>query len=340
MDFVRTPDERFENLHNYPFAPNYTEVDDSEGGKLRMHYLDEGPKDGQVILCMHGQPSWSYLYRNMIPILTKAGYRCIAPDLIGFGKSDKPTSVDDYTYARHVEWVRQLITNIGLKDITIIGQDWGGLIGLRVVAENPDLFARIVVANTGLPTGAPVPKEMHEMIYKKFDETPGLPPEEMMKAMASAKDGFGFFYWVKYCAEYPDFKVTDVIRPGRIEQHGETNAFSPEEQNGYGAPFPDDSFMAGARKFPTLVPILPNNEAIPANKKAWEVLHKWGKPLITANSNNDMVTAGSDKKFQDEVPGAKGQKHTTIDGGGHFLQDARAAELSAVVIGFIQDNPL
>ncbi|MBW2233585.1 MAG: alpha/beta fold hydrolase, partial [Deltaproteobacteria bacterium] len=176
MKFVRTPDERFENLHGYPFAPNYTDVDDSEGGKLRMHYLDEGPSDGQIVLCTHGQPSWSYLYRNMIPILTKAGYRCIAPDLVGFGRSDKPTSIDDYTFARHVEWVRQMISNLDLTDITLIGQDWGGLIGLRVAAENEDLFARIVVANTGLPTGAPVPKEMEEALYKKFDETPGLPP--------------------------------------------------------------------------------------------------------------------------------------------------------------------
>lgn len=334
MEFVRTPDERFENLKDYSFSPNYTEVDDSEGGKLRMHYLDEGPKDGQVILCMHGQPSWSYLYRNMIPILTKAGYRCIAPDLVGFGKSDKPTSIDDYTYARHVEWVRQLLTNIGVKDMTLIGQDWGGLIGLRVVAENPDLFARVVVANSGLPTGAPIPEEMHEAIYKKFDETPGLPPQEMMMKMASATDGFGFFYWVQYCAKYPDFKVTDVIQPG------DGNPFSDEEQHGYGAPFPDNSYMSGARKFPTLVPILPNNEAIPANKAAWEVFEKWEKPLITSFSNNDLVTAGGEKQFQDRVPGAKGQKHTTIDGGGHFLQDARAAELSAVVIGFIEDNPL
>lgn len=334
MDFVRTPDERFENLKDYPFPPNYTDVDDGEGGRLRMHYLDEGPSDGEVILCMHGQPSWSYLYRNMIPILTKAGYRCIAPDLVGFGKSDKPTSVDDYTYARHVEWVRQLITNIGLRDITLIGQDWGGLIGLRVATENPDLFARIVVANTGLPTGAPIPKEMEEEVYRKFDETPGLPPREMMMKMAGATDGFGFFYWVKYCAEYPGFDVTDVIQPG------DGSSFPEDIQAGYGAPFPDDSYMAGARKFPTLVPILPNNEAIPANKAAWEVLHRWEKPFITSNSNNDLVTAGSDKKFQDEVPGAKSQKHATINGGGHFLQDARAAELSEVVIGFIKDNPL
>lgn len=193
MDFVRTPDERFENLYNYPFAPYYTDVEDSEGGTLRMHYLDEGPKDGEVVLCMHGQPSWSYLYRNMIPILTSAGYRCIAPDLVGFGKSDKPTKIDDYTYARHVEWVRQLINNIELKDITIIGQDWGGLIGLRVVAENPDLFARIVVANTGLPTGAPIPEEMHEAIYKKFDETPGLPPQEMMMKWPQPPMALGSF---------------------------------------------------------------------------------------------------------------------------------------------------
>ncbi len=334
MEFVRTPDERFENLHGYPFAPNYTEVDDSEGGKLRMHYLDEGPGDGQIVLCMHGQPSWSYLYRNMIPILTEAGYRCIAPDLVGFGRSDKPTSIDDYTFARHVEWVRQMISNLGLKDITLIGQDWGGLIGLRVAAENEDLFARIVVANTGLPTGAPIPKEMEEAIYKKFNETPGLPPREMMMKMATATDGFGFFYWIKYCAEYPDFKVTDIIQPG------DGNPFPEEVQAGYGAPFPDNSYMSGARKFPTLVPILPNDEAIPANKAAWEVFEKWEKPVITAFSNNDMVTAGGEKQFQDRVPGAKGQKHTAIDGGGHFLQDARAAELSEVIIGFIQDNPL
>ena len=334
MEFVRTPDERFENLHGYPFAPNYTEVDDSEGGKLRMHYLDEGPVDGQIVLCMHGQPSWSYLYRNMIPILTEAGYRCIAPDLVGFGRSDKPTSIDDYTFARHVEWVRQMISNLGLKDITLIGQDWGGLIGLRVAAENEDLFARIVVANTGLPTGAPIPKEMEEAIYKKFNETPGLPPREMMMKMATATDGFGFFYWIKYCAEYPDFKVTDIIQPG------DGNPFPEEVQAGYGAPFPDNSYMSGARKFPTLVPILPNDEAIPANKAAWEVFEKWEKPVITAFSNNDMVTAGGEKQFQDRVPGAKGQKHTAIDGGGHFLQDARAAELSEVIIGFIQDNPL
>jgi haloalkane dehalogenase len=340
MDFVRTPDERFENLYNYPFAPNYTEVDDSEGGKLRMHYLDEGPKDGEVILCMHGQPSWSYLYRNMIPILTNAGYRCIAPDLIGFGKSDKPASIDDYTYARHVEWVRQLINNIDLTDITLIGQDWGGLIGLRLAAENDTVFARIVVANTGLPTGAPIPEAMHESVYKIFDETPALPPQEMFQAMAGATNGFGFFHWVKYCAEYPDFNVTDIIRPGELNASTNENAFSPEEQAGYGAPFPDNTYMSGARKFPTLVPILPNNVAIPANKAAWKVFEKWEKPLITAFSNNDMVSAGGEKIFQDRVPGAKGQKHTSINGGGHFLQDARAAELSKVVIQFIQDNPL
>jgi haloalkane dehalogenase len=334
MDVLRTLEERFENLKDYPFAPNYTEVEDGEGGTIRMHYLDEGPKDGEVILCMHGQPSWSYLYRHMIPILTDAGYRCIAPDLVGFGKSDKPTSIDDYTYARHVEWVRQLTANIGLKDITLIGQDWGGLIGLRLAAENEDLFARIVVANTGLPTGAPVPKEMEEAVYKKFEETPALPPMEMMKAMVTAKDGFGFFYWVKYCAEYPGFDVRDVIQPGDGTQ------FSEDEKAGYAAPFPDTSYMAGARKFPTLVPILPNNEAIPANKAAWEVFRKWERPFITSNSNNDPVTAGSDKKFQEQVPGAKEQKHTTIDGGGHFLQDRRAKELSDVVIGFIKDNPL
>lgn len=178
MKFVRTPEERFEGLFEYPFSPNYIEVDDFEGGTLRMHYLDEGPEDGEIILLMHGQPSWSYLYRKMIPILTKAGLRCIAPDLIGFGKSDKPTSQDNYTYANHVAWVKELITKIDLKNITLMGQDWGGLIGLRVAAENQERFARIVCANTGLPTGAPIPEEMHDMIYKKFDETPALSARE------------------------------------------------------------------------------------------------------------------------------------------------------------------
>ncbi|MBT4522974.1 MAG: haloalkane dehalogenase [Halieaceae bacterium] len=334
MEFVRTPEQCFDNLYNYPFEPNYTEVSDLEGGVLRMHYLDEGPRDGEVVLCMHGQPSWSYLYRNMIPILTKAGLRCIAPDLVGFGKSDKPTSIDNYTYANHVAWVGELVKNLSLSNITIIGQDWGGLIGLRVVAENPELFARIVCANTALPTGFPIPEEMQQAVYDKFDQTPALPPREMMKAMASDASGMGFFYWVKHCAEYPDFDVTQII------QKGDGSPFPEAVRNSYAAPFPDDSYMAGARKFPTLVPILPNNVAIPDNKAAWKVLSQWQKPFITANSDNDPVTAGSDKVFQERVPGAKGQKHVTINGGGHFLQDERAQQLSDVVINFIEDNPV
>jgi haloalkane dehalogenase len=334
MDFVRTPDERFDSLEGYPFSPNYVEVSDFEGGHLRLHYLDEGPSDGDIVLLMHGQPSWSYLYRNMIPLLTEAGLRCIAPDLIGFGRSDKPTSQDNYTYANHVAWIAEFVKNLELTNVTLMGQDWGGLIGLRVLAENPDRFARVVCANTGLPTGAPIPKEMEQAIYKKFDETPVLPPQEMMIKMVTSTDGFGFFYWVKYCAEYPDFKVTDVITGGGGKP------FSDEVKRGYAAPFPDNTYMAGARKFPTLVPILPNNEAIPANKAAWEVLRKWDKPFITANSDNDPVTKGSDKKFQTEVPGCKGQKHVTIEGGGHFLQDEKAQELSDVIIAFVRDNPL
>jgi len=294
METIRTPDERFENLPGYTFAPNYADVDG-----LRVHYLDEGPRDGAVVLLMHGEPSWSYLYRKMIPVLTDTGLRCIAPDLVGFGRSDKPTAREDYTYAAHVEWMRALLFDaIGLTDATLVGQDWGGLIGLRLVGEHPDRFARVVAANTFLPTG---------------DKSPGD----------------AFLAWQKFSQETPEFPV------GRIINGGCTSDLREDVIAAYDAPFPDDTYKAGARQFPTLVPSRPDDPASEANRAAWDVLRKFEKPFLTAFSDKDPIMKGGDKVFRAEVPGCEGQPHTTIDGGGHFLQEDCGEQLARVVAAFI-----
>jgi len=336
MKALRTPDERFENLPGYNFAPNYQMIPDGEGGELRVHYIDEGPKDAEPVLCMHGQPSWSFLYRKMIPVFTKAGYRAVAPDLVGFGRSDKPTERDDYTYARHVKWMGDWLTALNLKNITLVCQDWGGLIGLRVVADHPDRFARIVVANTGLPDGSNIPEGMGDTMKKIYDEIPVIEASELGERFA-AKDGPpGFFFWRKYCAENPNFKVRDVMQ----------NIAAPEGDreailDAYQAPFPDATYHSGARKFPSLVPIFPDDPEIPNNKKAWEeVYKKWDKPLLTAFSDSDPVTAGGHARFQKEVPGAQNQKHVTIKGAGHFLQEDKGEDFAAEVLTFIEANPL
>jgi haloalkane dehalogenase len=337
MEFVRTDDARFENLPGYPFAPHYADISDLEGGKLRMHYVDEG--EGEVILCLHGQPSWSYLYRKMIPILVDAGYRVIAPDMIGFGKSDKPTLRENYTYANHVAWIKSLIEQLDLKDLTLVCQDWGGLIGLRVAAENPDRFARIVTANTGLPDAQGIADdkiaEVRDQMRAYYDTLPvhGSVPE-MFMGMAGDTSGMGFLHWVKFCGESEGFSPQDVLAMSL----GDT--LSPEEQNAYGAPFPDESYLAGGRQFPSLVPIMPDNVAIEANRAAWAVFEKWQKPFLTAFSDSDPVTAGGEVRFQNSVPGAKGQPHITIKGAGHFLQDQAPEELAAATIKLITDNPL
>jgi haloalkane dehalogenase len=299
---VRTPDDRFVGLPDYDFEAHHVEVADGEGGRLRVHYLDEGERDANIVLLMHGEPSWCFLYRHMIPVLVDAGLRCIAPDLVGFGKSDKPTQRSDYTYDRHVAWMRQaFLDHLDLRDITLVGQDWGGLIGLRLVAEHPDRFARVVVANTGLPTG-------------------DQPLTDAFNA------------WQRYSQETPDFRV------GRIVNGGCTTDLAPEVVAGYDAPFPDDTFKAGARIFPALVPTRPDDPAAPANRKAWETLSRWDKPLLTAFSDGDPITRGGESVFQRAVPGAKGQPHTTIAGAGHFLQEDKGPELAAVVADFVRSS--
>jgi haloalkane dehalogenase len=299
MKFVRTPDSRFDNLPGYSFAAHYVDVADTEGGTLRMHYVDEGPRDAPIVLLMHGEPTWSYLYRKMIPVITTAGFRAIAPDLIGFGKSDKPTERTDYTFARHVEWVLSCLQQLKLKDITLVCQDWGSLIGLRIVGEHPDLFARLVVANGGLPTG---------------DQQ--MPP--------------AFRAWQKFSQETPVFNL------GAIVSGGCACGITDEIVAAYDAPFPDDTFKAGARQFPALVPSDPNDPAAPANRKAWEVLMQFTKPVLTAFSDKDPITRGGDKLLQQLIPGAANQPHTTIVDGGHFLQEDKGEQLAAVVVEFIR----
>ena len=302
MDVLRTPEERFADLPDFPFEPRYVEVDSGDGATLRMHYLDEGPADGEVVLLLHGEPSWSYLYRRMIPVLVNAGLRTVAIDLVGFGRSDKPTSREDYTYQAHVDWTWAAIEAIGLSDITLVCQDWGGLIGLRHVGEHPERFARVVAANTMLPTG---------------DHHPGE----------------AFLAWQKFSQETPEFPV------GKIVDGGCVSTLTPEVKAAYDAPFPDDAYKAGARQFPLLVPISPDDPAAPANRAAWAALGRFDKPFLSAFSDSDPITGAAEPVLRAQVPGAEGQTHVTIGGGGHFLQEDKGPELAEAVVTFIGATP-
>jgi haloalkane dehalogenase len=299
MKALRTPDERFANLPGYSFEPHYVEAPAGDGDKLRMHYIDEGPRDANPVLMLHGEPSWCYLYRKMIPIVTKAGHRAVAPDLIGFGRSDKPADRNDYTYQAHVEWTTAFVEALDLRNITLVCQDWGGLIGLRIAAEHPDRFARVVAANTFLPTG----------------DQPA---------------GEAFLRWQQYSQTVPDFDS------GWIVNSGCSTDLSDQVKDAYRAPFPDDSYKEGARQFPKLVPTSPDDPASAPNRKAWEVLSKWNKPFLCAFGDSDPVTKGGDRWFQQGVPGTKGQPHTTIAGGGHFIQEDRGEELAKVIVEWLK----
>lgn len=293
MQALRTPESRFEGLPDYPFAPHFVEVDG-----LRMHYVDEGPADARPVLLLHGEPSWSYLYRHMIPPLAAAGHRVIAPDLVGFGKSDKPASKSAYTYARHVEWMRQFIEHLRLENITLFCQDWGSLIGLRVAAENEHRFARIALGNGGLPTG----------------------DQQMPRA---------FRIWRTFALYSPWFPI------GRIIQAGTVTELPRDVVAAYDAPFPSAKYKAGARAFPALVPARPDDPASNANRDAWKVFGRWEKPFLTCFSNRDPITRGGDKPWQAHVPGARDQAHTVIRNAGHFLQEEKGPELAAVLKDFI-----
>jgi haloalkane dehalogenase len=313
MEFKRTPDECFDNLADYPFAPNYQQIADGEGGELRLHYLDEGPSDGPVALLLHGQPSWSYLYRYMIPPLVAAGFRVIAPDLIGFGRSDKPTRIEDYSYGGHVAWMSEWLTTMGLMDITLFCQDWGSLIGLRLVAAFPDAFSHVVLSNGGMPTGM-IPEEYTEPLKEAYKTLEVVKVTELGARFQDTSGIPGFLYWRKFCAESPDLNIGALMAVTSVQ------ALSEDAIAAYDAPFPDESYMAGARRFPSLVPVFHDEPEVEENKAAWEVLRKFDKPFMLAFADNDPVTAGGDAVFLQEVPGCKGVAHRTIEDAGHFLQ--------------------
>ena len=267
-----------------------------------MHYLDEGNPTGEVVLLLHGEPTWSYLYRKMVPILAAAGFRVIAPDLVGFGKSDKILEQDAYSYQSHVDWLSEFIETLDLQNITLFCQDWGGLIGLRVAAENPQHFARIVAANTGLPTGDQLPNE-------------------------------AFLQWKQFSQTVPVFPTGSIVSGGCVQK------ISPACVEAYNAPFPDETYKTAARMFPTLVPATPNDPASAANRRAWVALQKWEKPFLTLFSDSDPITAGTDRIFQKLIPGCVNQAHQIIEKAGHFLQEDKGEELVHLITKFIQNNP-
>ncbi len=298
IEKIRTPDTYFERLAHYPFTPNYVNLHDG----LRMHYVDEGPREADPILMLHGEPSWSYLYRHMILVCVAAGHRVIAPDLIGFGKSDKPIHVEDYSYQRHMDWLQEFIDAMELNNITLVCQDWGSLLGLRLAAENEARFKAIVVGNGALPTG---------------DE----------------KIPVAFKIWKAFARYSPWFPIS------RIVEFGSFKSFSKDERRAYDAPFPSRKYKAGTRAFPALVPVTPDNPASQANREAWEVLKSWDKPFLTMFSNGDPIMRGGDKLFQKLIPGAKGLPHQTLKGG-HFLQEDSGPEFAQAVNDLLADKSL
>jgi haloalkane dehalogenase len=294
MDVVRTPDDRFAGLADWPWAPRYVEVDG-----LRVHWVTDGPPDADPVLLLHGEPSWGYLYRTMIPVLTAAGHRVVGPDLVGFGRSDKPVDRAAYTYAAHLRWLTGTVEALDLRRVTLVCQDWGGLLGLRLVAEQPERFARVVAANTGLPVG---------------DRPLGELWQRFRQVMETAPD----------------------VRISRIVAAGCRRPLSPAAAAAYDAPFPDDDAKAGARTFPGLVPQTPDDPEAAPNRRAWAVLAELDLPFLTAFSDADPITAGGERPFQERLRGAWGRDHVTIAGAGHFLQEDAGPELAAAVVAFCQ----
>ncbi|HEY1628005.1 MAG TPA: haloalkane dehalogenase [Streptosporangiaceae bacterium] len=294
MRVLRTPQERFANLPDFSYEPRYAEL-----GGLRLGYVEAGPPEGQPVLLLHGEPSWSFLYRTVMPVLADAGLRAIAADLVGFGRSDKPAAIGDHSYARHVEWIRAFaFDKLGLTNLTLVGQDWGGLIGLRLVAEHPDRFARVVAANTGLPTGdQPMPD-----VWLRFRDVVRTAPQ---------------------------------LSVSRLVQSGCQTELPPDVSKAYEAPFPGPDYMAAVRAMPNLVPAEPDNPASAANRAAWAELSQWTKPFLVAFSDRDPITGGMAPVLKRAIPGAAGRTHPVIEGAGHFLQEDAGAELGQIIADFV-----
>jgi haloalkane dehalogenase len=298
MRVLRTPDDRFDALPGFAYRPSYADV-----GGVQMAYVQAGPPGGEPVLLLHGEPSWSFLYRKILPLLAAAGLRAIAPDLIGFGRSDKPAEIADHSYAKHVEWVRRLAFDVlNLRGTTLVGQDWGGLIGLRLVAEQPERFARVVAANTGLPTGdIPMPEVWHRF-------------RELVQTL-------------------PDLSISRLVSSGCAKP------LPADVLAAYDAPFPAAEYMAGPRAMPGLVPIRPDDPASDANRRAWDRLTRWDKPFLVAFSDGDPITGGMAPILRREIPGATGIDHPVLAGAGHFLQEDAGELLAAEIVSFIGNHP-
>ena len=300
MDVLRTPEDRFAQLPDFGYEPHYATVGTPGAGNVRMAYVEAGPPDGPVVLLLHGEPSWSFLYRTMLPVLAAHGLRAIAPDLIGFGRSDKPARTGDHSYARHVEWLRALaFGRLGLRDVTLFGQDWGGLLGLRLVAEHPERFARVVAANTGLPTGDEPMPEVWWQFRRVVEKAPAL----------------------------------DIAR---LVQSGCQTPLPEAVRAGYTAPFPDESYLAGPRAMPLILPTAPDDPATEANRAAWRRLAEWDRPFLVAFSDRDPITAAMAPVLKRTIPGAAGLDHPVIDGAGHFLQEDAGPRLAEIVADFVR----
>jgi len=299
MKVLQTPESAFSKITDFPYTPQYVQVTDTVSSEITMAYYQAGPKDGHTILLMHGEPTWAYLYRKMIPLLAEAGFNVLVPDLIGFGRSDKPTRREDYTYARHVIWVKEWFNQAVKGPVTLFCQDWGGLLGLRLVADMPDQFAGVMVSNTGLPTG-------------------DAPPSD------------AFIKWRRFSQDVPVFPTSSIIQGGTVTE------LSQQTMNAYDAPFPSEEYKAAARIFPLLVPVSSDNAQAQANRNAWEKLKQFDRPFMTAFGDSDPVTAGGDRLFQKLIPGCQGISHATIEGGGHFIQEDKGEELAALLEQFIK----
>ncbi len=353
MEILRTPDERFEHLSGYPFEPHYTIIKTDDGSDLRIHHIDEGPKDGPILLAMHGQPVWSYLYARMIPFLTKAGIRVIAPDLPGYGKSDKPAAREDYSYQRQVDWMGQWLEKNNFFNLTFFGQDWGGLIGLRMVAQNPDRFIKISMGNTGLPYNPDTTQAVIDQVkaFRASNTKLNLfsMAKEVRKMDKDVSDlALKFMYWQKFCWDTENPPV-GILNSFQMEDRSKLSIaiqyffqrlglerFSPcssELTKAYEAPFPNAKFKMGVRAMPSHVPMLPD-ASLEAQKKAIAFFKQSSIPFLSVFAGDDPVTNGIESAVLEMAPNAKSAPHI---GGGHFYQWTRAEKLSDILVSFIKE---
>jgi haloalkane dehalogenase len=297
VNVLTTPEQRFGSLPDYPFEPHYVHIDGAEGSQARMHYVDEGPRQSEPVLLLHGEASWSFLYRTTIARVSRAGLRAIAPDMLGFGRSDKPSHVNDYSYGGHVAWLRAFVDALGLADITLVAHDWGGLLGLRLVAERPSSFRRVLVCNTTLPTGE------------------RAPPSAFLD----------FRRWLSGAS---------AVSAGAIVAAACRSPLSAQVHAAYDAPFPEPALQAGLRAFPALLPTAMDDPESVLNREAWRVLAGFERPFLTVFGDSDPFTAGAERAFQRRVSGARNQPHRILTNAGHFLQEDVPEEFAQAVLDF------